>query len=115
MDKEIHDILMEKLNNIDIKVNDFSTFARANFKSINEDITELKATTKRVEKQATLTNSRVTKLEDTAINVKEFEDKMKFVLFFREHYKVLIPGIGAFTGAMVVAYTVISYLIEKLM
>jgi len=124
MTKDVQEILMEKLNNIDMKVNDFSEFARANFKSINSDISELKATTKSTEKQATLTNSRVNKLEDKVVDVKEYratcpgvalEEKLRFALFFRQNYKILIPGFGIFTGAVVAAYSVITYLIEKLM
>ena len=124
MSKEFQDILMEKLSNLDTKVNDFIAFSKLNLEQINDDVSELKKITKSTEKQAILTNSRVNKLEDKVVDVKQYRadcpgaalrDDLTFVLFFKKNYKVLLPSMGAFFGALFVAYSLLTALVERIM
>ena len=117
---EWKDVLFEKINNLDDKLNDFASFTKENMVKVNEDIKEIKVITTQTREQATITNSRVFKLEHRADKVDAFQsscpglelkDKMKFALFIREHYKVLLPAIGGFVGALAVVYTLLMALI----
>lgn len=127
---ELAEILLEKISNLDEKVNDFSTLSRNHWDRINKDIDELKVITKSTEQQAIKTNSRVNKLEDklpyTEARLKkmetyqehcpvtELQDKLKFFLFFRDNYKVLLPSIGGLLGALLVVYTLLMALVERI-
>ena len=53
---ELAEILLEKISNLDEKVNDFSTLSRIHWERINKDIDELKIITKSTEQQAIKTN-----------------------------------------------------------
>lgn len=127
---ELADIILDKISNLDHKINDFSEFSKSYWTRINGDIDELKEITRRTENQATLTNSRVTKLEDKMpyiddrlIGVEAFQEhcpmpelegKLKFFLFFREHYKVLVPSVGALLGVLLAVYTLLMALVERI-
>lgn len=127
---ELADILLEQIRNLNERVSGFIDLSGQQWKRINADIEELKDITKSTEKQAILTNSRVNKLEDKLpymdakiIKVEnyqehcplpELENKLKFFLFFRENYKVLLPSIGAFIGALLVVYTLLMALVERI-
>lgn len=127
---ELAEILLEKISNLDEKVNDFSTLSRNHWERINKDIDELKTITKSTEQQAIKTNSRVTKIEDKLpymdnkiakietyqehCPLPDLENKLKFFLFFREHYKVLLPSVGGLLGALLVVYTLLMALVERI-
>ena len=127
---ELAEILLEKISNLDEKVNDFSTLSRNHWERINKDIDELKIITKSTEQQAIKTNSRVNKLEDKLpymdnkiqrvetfqehCPLPDLENKLKFFLFFREHYKVLFPSVGALLGALLVVYTLLMAFVERI-
>ena len=127
---ELAEILLQKISNLDERVSGYVELSGHQWKQINKDIEELKEITKSTEKQAYLTNSRVNKLEDklpymdakvTRIQtyqehcpLPELESKLRFFLFFRAHYKVLLPGFGALVGALLVAYTLLMALAERI-
>ena len=127
---ELADILLEQISNLNERVSGFIDLSGQQWKRINADIEELKDITKSTEKQAILTNSRVNKIEDKLpyteerLNkmevyqehcpVPELQDKLKFFLFFRENYKVLLPSIGAFIGALLVVYTLLMAFVERI-
>lgn len=127
---ELADILVEQISNLNERVSGFIDLSGQQWKRINSDIEELKDITKSTEKQAILTNSRVNKLEDKLpyldakiikvenyqehCPVPELQDKLKFFLFFRDNYKVLLPSVGALLGALLVVYTLLMALVERI-
>ena len=124
------EILLEIISNLDEKVNDFSTLSRIHWERINKDIDDLKIITKSTEQQAIKTNSRVNKLEDKLpymdnkiqrvetfqehCPLPDLEYKLKIFLFFREHYKVLLPSVGGLLGALLVVYTLLMALVDRI-
>jgi hypothetical protein len=127
---ELAEILLQKISNLDERVSGYVELSGQQWKRINEDIEELKKITKSTETQAIKTNSRVTKIEDKLpymdnkiqrvetfqehCPLPDLENKLKFFLFFREHYKVLLPSVGALLGALLVVYTLLMAFVERI-
>lgn len=119
--------LVDKINNLNDKLEDFSDYARVQFKSIHTDVAEVKKELNQVHSQTILTNSRVNKLETRAEALERSQeacpakfvkddmgalrDEMSIWLFLAKHWKVIIPALAAFIGIIIGSYSAVIALV----